>query len=288
MSTSTSAFQKIQPPSAMKFLSKSDVFKIMVITFMVFTITHFIRVTFLIDGSSDTSVFDIMMYHLQLPANFSLWLKKPWCLFTYFFTDYTFTVLLLDIIWLWIFSTVVESKLGSCRILPIYIVGGIVGGLLYMLMGQFSLSGNQHLQASTIGMLPALMAVVIAAIGFAPRHIFQIYSIRVPLWLMALVFFGVKLSTLNSYNLQQFALIFGGVAVGLLFNFGGRELFTAFTYGLQKIAFAGSNSAFLQQKKINGVTTSLSLDSILEKIHQHGLNSLNEAEKEELKKYSET
>lgn len=274
----------------MAFLAKSDVIKIATVTLLVFVITNFMKVSTLISGSKDTQVFDMMHNALAIPGNFKLWLHQPWSIITFMFSAEGFVSLLFDFIWLWIFGSVIEDLKGMYRILPIYLVGGIFGGLAYMTIGQ--LGSNSGISTwYYLGVLPSVIAVVTATVGYKPTYAYWFYSVRIPIWVLAIVFYILKIGTLSNYSVQSIALLFGGVAAGLLYNYGGIAIYDQLTVWFKRIAYAGSNENFVEKKAkpyrspSSSIPTS-TIDEILDKINQKGIQSLTSAEKKLLESYS--
>src|SRR5689334_4371796 len=71
---------------------------------------------------------------LVLPASLSRLMYKPWTLFTYFFTHQDILHILFNMLFLYWFGKLIEEYLGNRRLINLYILGGLVGGLLYIAM----------------------------------------------------------------------------------------------------------------------------------------------------------
>lgn len=274
--------------SVFQFFSKSDIVKIATIAVLVFVITNFLKVSVLISGSKDTAMFDVLHKALSLPGSFALWLKQPWSLITYMFSSEDFISLLFDMIWLWVFGSVIEDLKGPYRILPIYMIGGIFGGLAFMLTG-FNHPNQIYFY---LGVMPSLIAVVTATVTYNPQYAYWFYSVRIPIWVLAIFFFVMKIGTLQYYSLSSMALIIGGAIAGVIYTYGGTFLFDALTQVFKRIAVAGSNDRFVKKTNPGKSATGMKgnrhqdLDAILDKINQKGMNSLTAAERKILESYS--
>jgi membrane associated rhomboid family serine protease len=277
--------------SVFDFISKSDVIKIMVIVTLVFIITNFLKVSAMLTGVQDTPLYNIIYKAIALPSNFKLWAHQPWSILTYMFSAESFLPLLFDLIWLWIFGSVIEDLKGMYRILPIYIVGGILGALAFLFIGQITPITPSTSAVYYLGVMPSMLAVVTATVCYKPKYVYWFSTIRIPIWVLAITFYMLKLGTLQVYSLQNMALIFGGIATGLLYNYGGLPIFDRLTILFKKIAIKGSNENFVEKKTSRSVPPpthipASTIDEILDKINQQGMKSLSPTEKKLLESYS--
>jgi Rhomboid family. len=103
-------------------LSKSDFLKIVVICSLFFIILHFIRITILISGKTTDWFFAEIWNTIILPTSFSTFIKQVWSIISYMFVEMSFMKLLANMIWLWIFSNVLEDLTGNNTVFPIFLV----------------------------------------------------------------------------------------------------------------------------------------------------------------------
>lgn len=287
----------INSKSLFHFLSKSDVVRIITINSLVFVILQFTRVTYLINSESDAFFYEKIYNRMALPATFRELLYQPWSLITYLFSELSFTRLLGNMIWLWIFGTVIEDLKGSYRILPVYLTGGIVGGL-------FMIAGN-HLSASPIlthyaGALAALLAVAIATLMFKPGYRFSIlFGVAVRIWIFIAIFMVLTFVTIQNYTLPVLLLSLGGILTGLAYTNLLFIYFEKFTFYLRRFSsYFSNNDNFVvgksarlrdeasKQLSFKGGNKKKSIDEILDKINERGLRSLSSDERELLDEYS--
>ena len=191
-----------------------------------------------------------------------------------------------------VFGSVIEDLKGMYRVLPIYILGGIVGALAYLFIGQIIPAVVGVNSVYYLGVMPSVFAVVTASLCFKPTYTYSFYSVRIPLWVLAIAFYILKIGTLSAYSLQIMALIFGGIATGLLYNYGGLLIFDKITSLFKSIAQKGSNENFVEKKSSSihsssSSTRASTIDEILDKINQHGMRSLSPTEKNILESYSQ-
>lgn len=69
---------------------------------------------------------------LELPASFTQFIIQPWSLFTYMFMHAGFLHILFNMLWLYWFGALFLMFFSAKHLRGVYILGGICGGLLYM------------------------------------------------------------------------------------------------------------------------------------------------------------
>lgn len=284
--------------SVFQHISRSDVLKIATLTSLIFVILHFIRITLLIGGEEETFFYTQIWNRLCLPLDLKQWLYQPWTLLTYMFMDMSFMRILGNMIWLWVFATVIEDLKGSYRILPIYLSGGILGALLMLTYHTLSPQPAVNFYG---GALAALVAVVVAVLLYKPTYRFWFFgSVSVPIWVLALIFLVLNLVSVQAFTLGYLFLMIGGALVGVLYNYGLTSFFDAFTAWLKRIgSYFGNNDNFVlkknspqrgrteQQLPYRSLPVDDSrIDAILDKINEKGIHSLSEQEKRILNEYS--
>jgi len=108
-------------------------------------------------------------------------LFRPWGLLTYMFvhSERSFTHILFNMIALYFFGPRVEERLGSAHFLRLYLISGIVGGLL-------SIAFNQG--GSIVGASGAVFGVQLAFAKYWPRERIYIWGVLpVEAWLLVLI-----------------------------------------------------------------------------------------------------
>ena len=107
-------------------------------------------------------------------------LKRPWTLISYMFTHFGLMHILFNMLIMYWFSRVIIDFIGENKILPIYILGGMAGGLLYVMLYTFVPVFSEQMPSSgTLGASASVLAIVVAAATIAPNYEFR------------LLFFGV-------------------------------------------------------------------------------------------------
>ncbi len=284
--------------SIFRFTSKSDIIKIITITSLFFVILQFTRVTFLINNESDSPFYTFLYNKLVLPATFRELLYQPWSVITYMFSELNFMRLLGNMIWLWVFGTVIEDLKGSNRIIPVYIIGGIAGALFMMAFNAFRPSVNIGYYA---GSLASLSAVAISTLMFRPKFRFSMFfGLEIPIWIFVAIFFALNIATIQFHTLSLLFMAAGGILVGLGYTNVLDSFFNKCTELLSRAGnYITNNDNFIIQKenknrdkamlhttykKIQNKTATI--DDILDKINEKGIDSLSREEKKLLDEYS--
>ncbi|WP_435353171.1 rhomboid family intramembrane serine protease [Emticicia sp. SJ17W-69] len=122
--------------------------------------------------------------NFELVAPIIQFIQKPWTLITYCFTHYGFLHLLFNMLTLFWFGTLVQEFIGSRKLLNIYIIGGLVSGLIYIaiynLLALAVQSGGIHLNnisPTILGASAAVYAVMFAAVALLPEYEFYLFGI---------------------------------------------------------------------------------------------------------------
>ena len=227
--------------------------------------------------------------YLALPSSLHKLVYRPWTLFTYMFLHIEPMHLIYNMLWFYWFGIIFTDFMGAKRLLYTYILGGIAGGLLFIIVSTVFPVGGVLLGASA-----GIMAVIIAT------------AILVPDYELRLIFFGpVKLKYLALAAFVLTSLVdftsnsggkvshIGGALYGMLYmlqykkgtdfaqvvsNFltGVKNLFTP-SKGA-KIKKSGGSG--IKQNKSNASEKQKKIDAILDKISASGYDALTKEEKD--------
>lgn len=132
------------------------------------------------------NVFIGVMYKLNYilglqPAAF---LEKPWTILTALFLHAGFWHIFGNMITLYFFGMALYHLIGQNRFLLVYFGGGLVGNLLYVLLGAP--------MSIVVGASGAVFAVAGALAVMMPRLQVRVYFIiPMPLWAVVVIFFGL-------------------------------------------------------------------------------------------------
>ena len=222
-----------------------------------------------------------------------------WQLLTFQFLHGGIMHLLLNGVTLFSFGRVVEATLDKRRFLTLYFLSGIVGGLFQVLL---ALILPTYFGGSVVGASAGIFGVVAAFATLAPDDVitlFLFYVIPVSMRAKILLYASLLIAVLGIvFSQSKFfgpniahAAHLGGILTGMaLIKFSGRlperlwnpfpsqrrkrELIKAVSIKIPKWPAAEGSGDLTQDEFI-----SREVDPILDKISQHGIQSLTERER---------
>jgi len=247
---------------------------------------------------SDLLMEQAILDYLALPANLDTLILRPWTLFTYMFLHTSFWHILFNMLWLYWFGKIFTQYLNQRQLLTTYLVGGVAGGLLYILAFNILPVFSESLPlARALGASASVMAIVAAISIYMPNYtISLIFFGRVKIFYLALALFIIDFFMIRHGNAGGHIAHIGGAVYGFLYVYylrRGRDfskLFPNFgSKGKRKLKVKRKKKASTppparpvtdddynkkraqDQKKI---------DEILDKISRSGYDSLTKQEKE--------
>ncbi|MEP1097750.1 MAG: rhomboid family intramembrane serine protease [Cyclobacteriaceae bacterium] len=280
------------------------VVQLILINLMVFVGARVLKVFFDISGATDTFFF--LFRKLQLPAEIGLLFTQPWTIVTYFFTHYDFFHVLFNMLFLYWFGRIIQEFLNSKRVISLYVLGGLFGGLLYIFIYNFiPFYSDRVAESLMLGASAGVFAIVVGAAVFMPNYTFFLLFLG-PVKIKYIAIFYVFMSFIGST---------GGNAGGEIAHLGGAFVGWLYITQLNKGSDLGSwvisfisfvKSMFKPQPKIKvthrggsrrpsrkaaskaesssstSSTPQAEIDAILDKISQSGYESLSKDEKQKL------
>ncbi len=241
-----------------------------------------------------------LLQYLELPAWPSRFVMQPWSLFTYMFMHAGLLHLLFNMLWLYWFGQMFLSLYSAKHFRGLYILGGICGGLLYMLAyNVFPYFVDFRAGSFLLGASASVLAVVVATAMRAPEyqmHFMFIGAVR--LKYVALFMVITDLMFMTSGNAGGHIAHLGGALAGWWFA-SGLQRGTDATAWINRALDALSGSAQRKPKKpkmkvhygekskdydynARKKQQSDEIDRILDKLKQSGYNSLTTDEKKSL------
>jgi membrane associated rhomboid family serine protease len=235
---------------------------------------------------------------LAIHAPLSAFILKPWGLITYMFTHEEIFHVLFNMINLYWFGNLFRDFLGNKRVLPLYLLGGISGGLLYLLSA--SLFGG-YVGSVMIGASASIMCILVAAATLMPNYeIGLMFLGSVKLKWLALALVALGLISIPNGNVGGMISHIGGALLGFFYIRilqAGTDLCTPLIWLFNANArreqrqttrkFKPKKSPLKAVKKTDDNSQSQSrLDQLLDKINEKGYNSLSAEEKAWLDKVS--
>lgn len=209
-------------------------------------------------------------------------LTRPWTLITYIVTHLNPLHLLFNSLWLYWFGLMI-SDIGRDRsMLWLFLGGGVVGGLLYLLTAVLSgYNPGAFLTGDSAAVLSVMTAVAILIPNRSLR-LFLLGEIKVK-WI-AIICIVITLIGANGSGVPPQAAHFGGIAFGLALALHYK--------GTLRISFPRNKKKSVAPRRHNvkatlrAIDKSLNdeerLDALLDKIRVSGYDSLSNREKTEL------
>jgi membrane associated rhomboid family serine protease len=244
---------------------------------------------------------------LALPSDLSVLATRPWTLVTYMFLHYDFIHILFNLLWLYWFSKIFLHYFDEKKLLSFYFLGGIVGGLLYVIAYNiFPVFDDFVHHGVLLGASASIIAIVVATAVFAPNlqiNLLLISSIFGPIKIVWIAVFSVVIYFLGITGKNPGGNIahLGGALWGLLYMLQlkkGNDFLKRFNNFLYNI------DQFLKPRKRLKVTHRKAtrqmsdweynnrkkqeqedVNAILDKIGRSGYDSLSKTEKELLFKW---
>ena len=156
---------------------------------------------------------------LELPAGVPQFLKQPWSLVTYMFLHAGALHLLFNMLWLYWFGTLFLQTYSAKHLRGLYLLGGICGGLLYMLSFNLFPYFEPYRYASFMSGASASVLAIVAATAYRqpnyPIRLLLLGTIR--LKYLALIVIGTDLLLITSANSGGHIAHLGGALAGLWF-----------------------------------------------------------------------
>lgn len=282
--------------------------RIIIINILVTAVLFFIRSVYQL-SDIDLSRFqtEVAAWFI-LPADTGKLLTRPWTLITFMFSHVDIWSLIANMLWLWAFGFIIQSLYGSRKLAPLYIYGGLAGGIVYLVCSNLLPSLAPAVSKMALaGANACVMAVAIAATVAAPGYrIFPMLNGGIPLWVLTVIYAVISFAGTSYGNAAAYGAEMAGAAMGLLFvnrlNKGqdmGKWMnslhdwfFDLFNPDKRLNPDSAKRSIFYDTHgkppfKKQPHVSQQRIDEILDKISQTGYYSLSHEEKDILRRASE-
>jgi len=288
------------------FRKGTTLHKLIYLNLGLFLAVQIVRIVLVLSNAYD--LFPDFINYLAVPANLEVLARRPWTLITYMFLHEGFIHILFNLLWLYWFGTVFIQELGLKKLLSTYLLGGLSGGILYVVFyNVFPVFAGVREGSIALGASASVMAVVVATATYQPdrrMHLVLIGPIKI-VYIAVIMFILTSLVDFSVNTGGKIAHI-GGALSGFLFAHYYRRgkditkgfdrtmdsIATWFKPGKEKLRVTYKRSAeqkhprddkeYNQQK----VAEQKEIDQILDKISKAGYDSLTSREKEILFKMS--
>lgn len=267
----------------------------------IFIVTTLVTVFLQLFNRSIPQLFDLF----ELPASFERLISQPWSIITYMFMHAGFMHILFNMLWLYWFGSLFLYFFSAKHLRGLYILGGIFGGLLYMIAYNVFPFFSQVIETTTlVGASASVLAIVAATAYREPNYRVQLFLFgTVRLKYLALIVIGSDLLFITSENAGGHLAHLGGALGGVLFAFclakgidltswinklldGIVSIFCIKSWKRKPKMKVEYNNSFNRKQDYNynaqKKAQSDEVDRILEKLKKSGYDSLTTEEKKNL------
>ena len=279
---------------------------LVVVNAILFAILKFIFVVYLLSESVNTDAyFSTVFKWFTLPADLTKLGARPWTILTYMFVHEGVFTFIANMLWLWVFGYILQDLMGNRKLVPIYLYGGVVGALVYVVAYYLIPKLQPGLPtASIIGANAAVMAVAVATTSVSPDYrIFPMINGGLPLWIVTVLYVIVNFAGVGTGDPAVYLAHIAGGITGFLFIFQMRrghdgsvwlnnffdwieDLFNP-NKAIRKKTFKDDffynvkgRDPFVKTPNV----TQRRIDEILDKINQQGYHFLTDEEKDILRR----
>ncbi len=254
-------------------------------------------------------LFDVVYNQFSIPPTFGEFITRPWTLITYSFAHSLSGIfhILFNMLILYWFSRLIVEYLGNQKVISLYVVGALAGGIAYLIVYNlipFYMDSAPNI-SGMVGASAAVYAIVVAAATLIPNYTFYLLFLG-PVKIKYIAGFYIVISFLGSVGANAGGNVahLGGALLGYIYV---RQLQAGSDPGAWVIKFIDFvKSFFVKQPNIkvthkkekvratkvrSGTSKSGTnksdasqeeIDAILDKISQSGYESLTKAEKQKL------
>jgi membrane associated rhomboid family serine protease len=215
----------------------------------------------------------------------------PWQLLTFQFMHGSFTHILFNMLYLWMFGTELENLWGSRKFLIYYLTCGIGAGLTQLFLSPIFEGSVGPTVGASGGIYGLLMAF---AIFFPRRPIYLYFFLPIPAMYLIGFMILLELFSIGDLSLTAHLAHIGGAFIGVMyilierkFNWSIDGVIESFLYRRRMKYYSTKNSRFQdvefyeidEHKKSDEEINQEVIDRILDKISKYGYQSLTEEEK---------
>jgi membrane associated rhomboid family serine protease len=265
--------------------------QLILINVVVFVVLAVIYVISKVTGNA--TAFILINYLTNVPTTWSGFIHKPWTLITYSFIHSIPNIfhILFNMLALYWFGSLIQEYIGSRRLINLYILGAIVGGLIFLVL-------SNHIPFFAQRALPlagasgSVFAIAVAAATLVPEYSFYMLFIG-PVRIVYIVGIYVFISFIGSVGENPGGDIchLGGALLGYLYIIAlrnGTDLGQPINWIASKInRLKNPKLKVSYRKKENDQISQKEIDAILDKINRTGYSSLTKEEKQKLYKASQ-
>ena len=147
--------------------------KLILINAIVFVSLILLRTLSYLSGLD--TIYEFITINLGMPAYIVQYLHKPWTILTYCFTHEGFLHIIFNMLNLYWFGQLIREYLGNKKLVSLYFLGGLAGGILYLLFYNLIPYFEHRAEiAVMIGASASVLAIITAAATLLPDYSFNL------------------------------------------------------------------------------------------------------------------
>ncbi|MBN1157949.1 MAG: rhomboid family intramembrane serine protease [Bacteroidales bacterium] len=242
---------------------------------------------------------DKFLKFLMVPSLPGELIRRPWTIITYMFTHFNFFHILFNLLMLYWFGKIFLQYFTEKQLLSTYLLGGIAGAILFLILLNGFPGLRQNLGTSMLGASAAIMAIVIGIAFYVPDYtIYLMFLGPVRLKYIALFMLVLDVMMIASYNAGGHIAHLGGALYGYYHTRQFRQgkdigkwlndlldnAVTLFKPRSRLNVTHRNHVRYMSDEDYNKRKAEIQreIDRILDKIAQSGYESLTRQEKETL------
>jgi membrane associated rhomboid family serine protease len=270
-----------------------------IINALVFAVLIIFQAILFLAQSRD--IYTLVLRQLALSSDGLVLLRHPWTLLTYAFVHENFFHILFNMLNLYWFGQIIREYLGDRRLISLYVLGALAGGVFFLLAYNFLPVFQGRIGQPVIGASAAVTAIIVAAATLLPDYTFMLIllgPVKIK-WIAAVVVI-ISLAGINGGNPGGEITHLGGALLGFLFVKqlkAGRDMgqpVVATGTWLGRVFQRGPAMKVTHRTAASGpgrpaasnagpsATPPEEVDLILDKISRSGYESLSKEEKQKL------
>jgi membrane associated rhomboid family serine protease len=269
---------------------KSDMMRIFIGALSLFTLLIVVKIYYGLNGEPGVVWMNKFFPFITVNSSALETITKPWVLISHMFVETDIFGLFSNFLWLWLFGFIVEDLRGQNRVLPLFVVTGLICGVLVIVLT--AISTNSMKSSFYFGMRNSIIAIAASAVFLRPTYkVFQMFNGGFSLWILGVVFLLLDLSTRGAFDLVNLVTIFASVGIGYLFNGAFGDWIQNKVADFYEWLNNANKPKPVKIKSADGFRvidiSEDKLNQILDKIHRSGIKSLTANEKEWLQHYND-
>lgn len=278
------------------FRNGNAVIRLIYINIAVFLVVKLVAIVLQLFNLSSFS----LITYLAMPAEITAFLRHIWTLITYMFLHEGIFHLFFNMLCLYWFGKIAMTYLSGKQLVSLYVFGGIVAGLFYLLCYNiFPFYESMVVSSLLLGASGAIMAIIVAAALLAPNmEIALMFVGNIKLKWVAIVTILISLFGITSSNGGGELAHIGGALAGYIFVVllrNGNDITSYVNKVLNVFANIFRKKKTKKQPKFHyskpmsdgdynkaKAQKNADIDAILDKIKRSGYDSLNDEERKKL------